>query len=320
MARVGAGPRKSGQGDGDARSLGCARLAAKAKKRVGSEDRGAHCGKVAHITLAADISPSPKARGILASVMVMGMRWAMVLTVFLSSLGWAAIETRGPLLINSVEDLLGIATGLGTVISPFVIENLRVDANGEPFGILVANISAPLVIRNVEIYGAGVAAIRVQNVQNLTIENVVARGSLTGILIAGSKKITVRKSRIENCADGIRVMFSEEIALRELLVQKNEVGIWFQGVRLSTLTDSMIQTCGLGLLFELESKGNLVANNAFLGNHVHAQSCGGNQFDDGKRGNFWEGFLATDSNADGILDEAYQVGLDYDRFPLAFPP
>ncbi len=250
----------------------------------------------------------------------MNMRWvALFLTAF-SLTAWAATVARGPLLIRSVEDLYGLAMGFGTAVSPFVIENLRVDANGEPFGILIANISAPLIIRNVEVYGASIAAIRVQNVQNLTLENVVARGSLAGVFIGGSKKIVLKGGRIENCADAVRVVFSEEIALKELTVQKAEVGVWFQGVRLSALTDSVIKECGLGLLFELESKGNLVAKNAFLKNHVHAQSCGSNQFDDGECGNFWDGFVAKDHNSDGIWDEAYSVGLDVDRFPLVSPP
>lgn len=282
--------------------------------------RGSPKSKVAHITLGGDIGPSPRRSGVLTFVSVMSMRWVVLFLAAFSLTTWAATAARGPLLIRSVEDLYGLASGFGTALSPFVIENLRIDANGEPFGILIANISAPLIVRNVEVYGASIAAVRVQNVQNLTVEKAFVRGSLTGILIWGSKKIVVKESQIENCADAIRIAFSEEITLAGLTVRKAEIGVWFQGVCLSTLTNSVIQDCGLGLLFELESKGNLVANNTFLNNHVHAQSCGSNQFDDGQRGNFWEGFAATDHNSDGIWDEAYPVGLDVDRFPLVFPP
>jgi len=252
---------------------------------------------------------------------VMGMRWlAAIIVLAVSLTGPAKVLAHGPILIHSVEDLYGLATGFGTAASPFVIENLRVDANGEPFAILIANISCPLILRNLEVYGASVAAIRVQNVKNLVMENLVIRGSLAGILVGGSQNITIKKVRVENCADGIRLVFSGAITLTEIVVEKAEVGIWFQGVTTSTLQQSTIQKCGIGLILELGSTGNLVAGNAFLANYVHAQSCGSNQFDDGQRGNFWEGFSAKDVNSDGIWDESYPVGLDVDRFPLVSRP
>lgn len=249
------------------------------------------------------------------------MRWLTViifLTVSLTGLG--KVLAHGPILIHSVEDLYGVATGFGTAASPFLIENLRVDANGEPFAILITNISCPLILRNLEVYGASVAAIRVQNVKNLVVEDLVIRGSLTGILVGGAQDITIKRVHIENCADGIRLMFSAAITLTEIVVEKAEVGIWFQGVTTSVLKQSTIQECGIGLMLELGSTGNLVVRNAFLANHVHAQSSGSNQFDDGQQGNFWEGFLAKDANSDGIWDESYPVGLDVDRFPLVSPP
>ncbi len=238
----------------------------------------------------------------------------------MATLGLAEVPTRGPILVHSLEDLLGVASGLGTATSPFVLEGFRVDANGEPCGILIANVRAPLILRNLEVYGAAVAAIWLQNVENVVVENVVVRGSLAGIFVSGGRNLTLREIRADNCGDGIRLLFSEGITLEKIRVSKAEVGIWFQGIRSSVLTQSVIEQCGLGLLFELESAGNVVAENAFIQNHEHAQSCGRNQFDDGQRGNFWEGFAAGDANDDGILDQAYRVGPDVDRFPLAFPP
>jgi len=247
-----------------------------------------------------------------------GLVWALVL--IFAAIGWAEVPTRGPILIYSEADLYGIAHGFGTVDAPFVLEKMRIDAAGEPFGILVANLSRPLILRDLEVYGASVAAIRILNAQYVTIENVVVRGSAAGILIGGGRTITIRKTRVSECQNGIRLMFSEGITLTEIEVEKAEVGVWLQGTTRSTLTGSRIQKCGLGVLLELESVGNLVAQNAFLGNHVHAYSAGGNAFDDGLIGNFWEGFRALDTNGDGVLDEAYSVGRDKDRFPLASAP
>lgn len=249
------------------------------------------------------------------------MKWLVALAVLITAAGgWAEVIDHGPIFIHSVEDLLGLASGLGTVISPFVLKGLRVDANGAPFGIFLANVRAPLILRDLEVYGAAVAAIRLHNVENVVVENVVVRGSLTGLLISGGRKIVLRGIRAENCEDGVRLMFSEGIALEKIHVSKTEVGIWFQGVRSSILTNSVIERCGLGLLLELASVENVIAENAFRQNHEHVRSCGGNQFDNSRRGNFWEGFVAPDNDGDGILNEPYLIGLDVDRFPLAFPP
>jgi len=258
-------------------------------------------------------------------VLMMRMRWLALFVLFgffLPGLPGLASPTasRGPILIRSVEDIYGLASGFGTAAAPFIIEDLRVDANGDPFGILIANISCPLIVRNLEVYGASIAALRVQNVKNLVVENLVLRGSLTGILLGGSRNVTIKRVRIENCPDGIRVMFSQAVNIEGTTVDKAEVGVWFQGVTNSAVRKSLIQGCGIGLLFELESTGNIVAGNIFLKNRIHAQSCGGNQFDDGERGNFWEGFAAKDENSDGIWDEPYPVGLDADRFPLVSRP
>ncbi|MCS7240650.1 MAG: right-handed parallel beta-helix repeat-containing protein [Candidatus Bipolaricaulota bacterium] len=246
--------------------------------------------------------------------------WGVLFAMALAVAGLAQVVTRGPIVIRSESDLYGLAKGFGTNLSPFVIEGLRIDANAEPFGILIANFSHPLVLRNLEVYGASIAAIRLQNVQNVSLENVVVRGSATGIFLSGSRKITLKGCRIENCGDGMRLMFAETITIEGITVSKAEIGIWFQGTRSASLSRSTIRDCGLGLLFELESAGNVVAENAFLNNQVHAYSEGRNQFDNGKRGNFWEGFVAEDREGDGIFDQAYFIGSDTDRFPLVSPP
>lgn len=249
------------------------------------------------------------------------MRWiTAVLALALSAVGLGEIQTRGPILIHSEADLYGIAKGFGTAVSPYVIEGMRIDADGAAFGILVANFSRPLVLRNLEIYGASVAAIRIRNSQFVVVENVIVRGSAAGILVSTSVKLSFKNMRVEECQHGLRLMFSEEITVREIAVSKAEIGVWLQGVTNSALLDSKIQECGLGLLVELGSTGNKILGNAFQQNHVHAYSTGGNSFDDGRRGNFWAGFAAKDENNDGIVDEPYPIGSDEDRFPLAAAP
>ncbi|MEN3010030.1 MAG: NosD domain-containing protein [Candidatus Bipolaricaulaceae bacterium] len=240
--------------------------------------------------------------------------------VGLAFIGWAEMRPHPPLLLRGEAELWGVAKGRGTAAEPYVIENLRIDAAGEPFGLLLENIGRPLILRNLEIYGASVAALRLHNVHLVRVENVILRGSATGLLLHRGEKVVVQNAIIVECADGVRAMFSRALEFAGLRVTKCATGLWFQGVQDSTLTDSEIAACGVGLLLELGSGNNLIVGNAFRYNHVHARSEGKNAFDDGRRGNFWEGFEAEDKNRDGILDAPYFIGPDSDRFPLASPP
>ncbi len=279
--------------------------------------------KVAHITPAGDKSPPlNKCLRLALAYGVMDMRkliWAGLLVV-VAITGWAAARVHPPLILRGEAELWGVAQGLGTAVEPYLLENLRIDAAGEPFGLLIANVSRPLILRNIEIYGASVAALRLQNVRLVRLENLVLRGSAAGLLISGSEKVMVQDVIVRDCHDGIRIMFSRELQFMRINVLKAVTGVWFQGVHNSALLDSEIVECGVGILLELGSAGNLVLGNAFLANHIHARSEGKNAFDDGKRGNFWGGFEAKDSDEDGILDGPYFIGPDADRFPLASPP
>ncbi|MFN3347138.1 MAG: NosD domain-containing protein [Candidatus Bipolaricaulaceae bacterium] len=184
----------------------------------------------------------------------------------------------------------------------------------------MANVSRPLILRNIEIYGASVAALRLQNVRLVRLENLFLHGSEVGLFLSGSEKVVAQNVIVRECHDAIRVMFSRELQFLQIHVAKAMTGVWFQGVQDSSLLDSVIAECGLGILLELGSAGNIVAGNAFRRNHIHARSEGKNSFDDGRRGNFWEEFEAEDKDGDGILDVPYLVGPDSDRFPLASPP
>lgn len=234
--------------------------------------------------------------------------------------GSAQVPTHPPLVLRGEEELGRVAQGRGTAAEPYVLENLRIDAAGEPFGLVIANVARPLILRNIEIYGAAVAALRLQNVRLVRLENLLLRGSEVGLFLSASEQVTAHNVVIRECHDGIRALFSRGLQFIQIRVAKAVTGVWFQGVENSSLLDSEIEECGLGILLELGSVGNLVAGNAFLRNHIHARSEGKNAFDDGRRGNYWEGFEAEDKDGDGILDVPYLIGPDLDRFPLASPP
>lgn len=254
------------------------------------------------------------------------MRKFLVWAVLATLLGTAARAERlprAPILIRSDADFTaenGVVGGLGIFGDPYVISGVRIDAKGQDYGILILGTRRAVVIRDVEILGASFAGINIQSAKNVRIEQSWVRGCSTGISVSLGEGISVDQTRIEECPEGVRVLFSSGVELSRLVVAKANVGVRFLGARDSLLVGSAIRECDLGVSLEVRSEGNTVAQNAFLSCRIPARSEGGNAWDDGARGNYWEGFVAPDRNGDGILDISYRVGLDEDRFPLALPP
>ncbi len=231
---------------------------------------------------------------------------------------------RGPILITSDQDFTpenGVVGGWGIFGDPYVISGFQIDAGGEDYGILISGTMRPVVVRDVEVLGARVAGIKVQSAKHVTIEGVWVRGSGVGISVFLSTKVTVSRARVEECPDGVKIFFSSAVDLYNLQVSRCRTGVWFAATAGSLLAGSTLDRCDTGVLVELRSEGIVVAQNAFLSCRVPARSEGGAAWDDGRHGNYWEGFVAPDNDGDGILDKPYAVGpTEVDRFPLASPP
>ncbi|HAZ30395.1 TPA: hypothetical protein DCY65_02350 [Candidatus Acetothermia bacterium] len=231
---------------------------------------------------------------------------------------------RGPILIQSDRDFTaenGVVSGWGILGDPFVISAVKIDVGGDDYGILISGTIRPVVIRDVVVLGARVAGIKVQSARNVTIENVWVQGCGIGISVFLSTKVIVDQARIEECPDGVRVAFSSGVDLSRLWVSRSKVGVWFGGTMGSLLVGSVIEGCEIGVQVELRSEGIVVSQNAFLGCRIPARTEGGAAWDNGVRGNYWQGFIAPDKDRDGILDRPYVVGPgEEDRFPLASPP
>lgn len=246
-----------------------------------------------------------------------------VLVAFVAGTAWAERVRRGPILIRSDLDFTpenGVVGGWGVFGDPYVISGVKIDAAGDDYGILISGTIRPVVIRDVEVMGARTAGIKVQSAKNVTIEDVWVRGCATGISLFLATKVAVDRARVEECPDGVRVAFSSGVDLSRLGVSRAKVGVWFAGTTGSLLVGSVIEACDIGVTVELRSERIVVAQNAFLRCRIPARTEGGAAWDDGARGNYWEGFAAPDKDGDGILDTPYKVDTGEDRFPLAAPP
>lgn len=232
-------------------------------------------------------------------------------------------QQRGPIVIRSDADFTyenGVIAGRGLPDDPYVIGGWKIEEIGAQFGILIQGTTLPVVIRDVEICGAKVAGIKILAARNVRIESCLVQGSTVGIDVFMSEDIQIRDTTVRECQDALHLYFSSGIELSGLLLSESIVGAWFTGTQGSSLTGSTFWECDLGVKLELGSEGNLIYGNAFMACRIPAVSEGGNAWDDGARGNYWQSFSAPDEDGDGILDQPYSIGPDEDRFPLAAPP
>jgi nitrous oxidase accessory protein len=83
---------------------------------------------------------------------------------------------------------------------------------------------------------------------------------------------------------------------------------WFQG-------------CGIGVHFTAGSEGNLMHENAFIGNQNQVKYVGTRhiEWSSGGRGNYWSDNPAFDLNGDGIADTAYRPNDMVDQVIWRYP-
>lgn len=106
-------------------------------------------------------------------------------------------------------------------------------------------------------------------------------------------------------------------------IRGGEIGIHLRGGALgNTVRGNELRDVALAVSADSASERNLIVANAFLGDDARARDRGtANAWDDGRRGNYWSGFVGPDENGDGILDLERPVApRGVDRLPLAAPP
>ena len=151
-------------------------------------------------------------------------------------------------------------------------------------------------------------AVRIYNVTNVTVKNVITRNTYYGVQIRSSNFTKIMYSK-----------FSESF----------HSGIYLhQGSCNNTFVDNIIENNSYGIYFaDNASQFNKIYHNNFINNTQQIETFGGlNYFDNGypSGGNYWSDYAGVDSysgayqnetGSDGIFDGGY-LG---DNYPLANP-
>ncbi|MCK4394875.1 hypothetical protein KAX17_18405 [Candidatus Bipolaricaulota bacterium] len=114
-----------------------------------------------------------------------GVCLALTILGLSMSLGGFATQ-EAPTCMLSIEadaDLAALegTTGQGTEEDPYIIERLNIDAQGEEYGLRIANTTAFFIIRNGTFAGASASAICLENVHNGWISECVIENNEVGV-------------------------------------------------------------------------------------------------------------------------------------------
>jgi parallel beta-helix repeat protein len=224
----------------------------------------------------------------------------------------------------------GICTGSGTSGSPYVIKNHIFNTTGyftSPIGIVnsekyfeienclfigdhnfggvfLMNVTNAIITGNSILPPSG-ALIYVRNSSYITISNnIVLLAYDYGIILEGTIGPTHHNTISNNIVSGISVFSG--ICLRSGCVN-------------NIITENLVTNNPLGIDLDPGTGNNEVYLNC-LNNTFNAEDDGtGNSWDNGARGNYWEDYLGTDGDNDGIGDTPYDIpGIagSQDNYPL----
>jgi parallel beta-helix repeat protein len=147
--------------------------------------------------------------------------------------------------------------------------------------------------------------------------------------------ITIRNLNVENFSIGIYV-WTKNNTVTGNGVSDNIVGILLSGTN-NSVTQNYISNNKRGLFFGFNNANGdiipadiIIHHNDFENNDVQLNGClckdynttePPHSWDNGRQGNFWSDYNGTDTNGDGVGDNAYVIDiLNEDRYPLMVSP
>lgn len=227
---------------------------------------------------------------------------------------------------------------------PVIIGNVTIAANN----VTVSN----LRIQN----GSGIIIEGLVDSGNSTIyynntikNNVIVNSSLYGIYLKWAYYTNISDNTIKNNERGIGLQYASYNNIKENIIENNEA----EGIRLShswenTFYKNIIQNNNYGFnfyfyadeniihentiqnnneygiyLLEDENIHNIIFNNNFINNTIHASDGGTNYWNDSakKQGNYWDDYDGVDKTNDGMGDTPYDIngGENQDNYPRMSP-
>ncbi|MHA1744820.1 MAG: NosD domain-containing protein [Promethearchaeota archaeon] len=159
--------------------------------------------------------------------------------------------------------------------------------NGNDIGIYFADTSRSTIVDN-DINDNQGEAIRVENLDDFIIKGNNIIGNYEGLYI----------DDMVNCS-----------ILENVIMTSQHYGIQASWLINSTFSGNRIEaTNGTGVSLDDDSEENIIYNNRFINNALHAEDNGTlNQWFFANLGNYWDNYTGPDADNDGIGDQPYNI-------------
>jgi len=165
----------------------------------------------------------------------------------------------------------------------------------------------------------------VSNGNTIANNNIVNNLRMNGVYLYGASYNTIVGNHIENNNyHGIRV----EYTTHNVIANNTIVNVRGFGIDLAESTDTLVygntaQQCFWGgMVLDNTSTSNTFYHNNFINNSQNGlDPAGGNVWDNGSAGNYWDDYQGVDANGDGIGDTPYPIPGNHssDVYPLMKP-
>lgn len=159
------------------------------------------------------------------------------------------------------------------------------------------------------------------NSTNIHIANLNFTNNGEGILLAFTKKSTIKNIKIENSSIGIKCVSFQNNNITQVTLKNNFRSIELKNCHNNTLEHNTIVDHHYAFCL-YNSNNNTIYHNNIINNtqQVYADNSVNNRWDNGRQGNYWSNFNGTDEDDNGIGDTTHHLGENQtDNYPLIQP-
>ncbi|NVM19720.1 MAG: right-handed parallel beta-helix repeat-containing protein [Candidatus Lokiarchaeota archaeon] len=155
---------------------------------------------------------------------------------------------------------------------------------------------------------------------NTIFNNSIAHNRDHGIYLRQTINSNIGNNNVfNNTDDGIYLLGSSINLLNNSIIM-NEIGIELFHSTIYAQCNNLINNTLYGIYIDEISDDSIIFNNTFIENTINGYDIGiNNLWNFGTLGNYWDDYIGTDSNDDGIGDNPYDVspvGGSLDNYPI----